>query len=175
MDTSIITLNKLDAEQARALLTRCCGAARWVDGMLAVRPFADAEALFAAGDRVWGEMAEADWREAFSHHPKIGGVDSLRAKFASTQTWSAGEQSSVTAATEEVLQGLAEGNRLYEEKFGFIFIVCATGKSAAEMLALLQARLPNDRATELRIAAEEQRKIMQLRLAKLLDELTPAE
>lgn len=171
MDAAIDALNKLDRESARPLLTRCCGAARWVDGMVAARPFADPAALFAAGDRVWAEMAEADWLEAFAHHPQIGGVDSLRAKFASTQAWSAGEQASVAAASEEVIQDLAAGNRAYAEKFGFIFIVCATGKSATEMRQLLQERLPNDRATELRIAAEEQRKIMQLRLAKLLDEL----
>jgi 2-oxo-4-hydroxy-4-carboxy-5-ureidoimidazoline decarboxylase len=147
-------------------LTRCCGSSRWVDGMMVARPFADGPALLAAADEAWAATGEADWLEAFTHHPKIGDRDSLRQKFASTATWAAHEQSGTSAAAENVLTALADGNVAYEQKFGFIFIVCATGKSAAEMLALLEARLPNDRPTELRNAAAEQHKITRLRLEK---------
>jgi 2-oxo-4-hydroxy-4-carboxy-5-ureidoimidazoline decarboxylase len=113
-------------------------------------------------------MGEADWREAFTHHPRIGDVSKLREKFASTATWSSQEQKGVSGASEETIQALAQGNRAYEEKFGFIFLVCATGKSAEEMLALLRERMPNDAAAELRIAAGEQAKITRIRLEKLL-------
>ena len=112
-------------------------------------------------------MTAADWREAFAHHPKIGDVESLRRKFASTSVWTAGEQSGVVGAEEAVLTALAEGNAAYEARFGYIFIVCATGKSAGEMLEILQTRLLSGPRTELRVAAEEQKKITRLRLEKL--------
>jgi len=119
---------------------------------------------------VWARCGEADFLEAFSHHPKIGDVRDLEKKFASTAQWSEGEQgNAVASAQREVLEALKVGNEAYEQQNGFIFIVCASGKSAAEMLALLNARLPNKRTTELQNAAEEQRKITQLRLEKLLD------
>lgn len=115
-------------------------------------------------------MQRADLLEAFSHHPQIGAdLESLRKKFAATATWSAGEQSAINTADEMTLLGLVEWNRDYLAKFGYIFIVCATGKSAAEMLALLRARLPNDLEAELNIAAAEQAKILHLRLDKLLE------
>lgn len=167
--SAISRLNGLTDQEWRDGLTRCCGSSKWVDGMMAARPFADDAALLAAADRVWAETGEADWLEAFAHHPKIGDRESLRQKFASTATWAANEQSGTSTATEDVLTGLAEGNAAYEQKNGFIFIVCATGKSAPEMLALLQARLPNDRETELRTAAAEQHKITRLRLEKWLE------
>jgi 2-oxo-4-hydroxy-4-carboxy-5-ureidoimidazoline decarboxylase len=116
----------------------------------------------------WYECSEADWLQAFTHHPKIGDVDSLKKKFASTAKWAGNEQGAVNSASEETLKALAKGNDDYEKKFGFIFIVCATGKSADEMLQLLQERLPNDKAGEIKIAMEEQNKITQLRLQKLL-------
>lgn len=153
-----------DADTARAILTRACGSTRWVDRMMARRPFVyDAKLLFAARNE-WFGLTEADWLEAFSHHPKIGDRASLAARFPATHELSAKEQAGVGAAHEDVLTALAEGNETYVERFGFIFIVCATGKSAGEMLALLQSRLGNERAVELRLAAEEQAKITALRL-----------
>lgn len=161
-------LNQLDEAAAKEALAKCCGARRWVERMAALRPFASIDALNEAADRIWWELEPADWLEAFTHHPKIGDRESLRQKFASTAAWASNEQSGTTAASEDVLAALAEGNQAYDRKFGHIFIVCATGKSAQEMLDILQSRLPNDPATELRIAAEEQRKITRLRLEKLI-------
>jgi 2-oxo-4-hydroxy-4-carboxy-5-ureidoimidazoline decarboxylase len=166
---TLAELNALPEAEARAAFERCCGAARWVAGMAAARPFADREQLFAAMQHANGVLAEEDWLEAFRHHPKIGDVGSLRAKFASTAAWAGAEQAGAAGASEEVLHALADGNRAYEARFGFIFIVCATGKRADEMLALLQARLGNVRAHELAIAAGEQQKITRLRLEKLLE------
>ena len=162
------TLNALDDRAAREALGRCCGASRWVEGMVARRPFASDDAVHQAADAVWASATEADVLEALSHHPEIGAdIDALRAKFASTAGWSEGEQAGVGAASDEVLIALRDGNRRYRERFGHIFVVCASGKSAEEMLALLRARSDNDPADELRIAAEEQRKITHLRLDKL--------
>jgi 2-oxo-4-hydroxy-4-carboxy-5-ureidoimidazoline decarboxylase len=161
-------LNEESAGEARDELWRCCGASRWVEAMTARRPFRDRESLLAEADEVWWGLREPDWREAFAHHPKIGNADALRERFASTRQWAAGEQAGVRSATEETLVALAEGNRAYEERFGFIFIVSATGKAADEMLSLLRARLPNDPRDEIRIAAAEQAKITRVRLEKLL-------
>jgi len=161
-------LNSLSTDEAREALRRCCGAARWVDAMAARRPFPDAQALFAAADEVWADLGPADWTEAFAHHPRIGDKEALRERFAATRQWAAGEQAGVDRASEAVLEALARGNRDYEARFGHIFIVCATGKGAEEMLGLLEARLPNDAETERRVAAAEQAKITRLRLEKLL-------
>ena len=161
-------LNDLTAAQADELLFSCCGCSSWVEKMLRCRPYDSSEDLFNAADDCWQNCSESDFLEAFSHHPKIGDLDSLRKKFASTAHLAASEQASVSSATEEVLQGLADGNKDYEAKFGFIFIVCASGKSASEMLEILRTRLPNSRETELRIAAGEQAKITKIRLEKLL-------
>jgi 2-oxo-4-hydroxy-4-carboxy-5-ureidoimidazoline decarboxylase len=161
-------LNSLAAGDAREELRRCCGARRWVDAMLRRRPFADEESLLDAARECWRPLGPADWREAFAHHPRIGGKDALRARFAGTRAWSQGEQSGVETAPEGVLDALAEGNDAYEARFGRIFIVCATGKSASEMLALLRDRLANDPDTESRIAAGEQEKITRIRLEKLI-------
>lgn len=167
LDRAAVHLNTLSEEPARAALERCCGAHRWVEGMLARRPFASGGDLAAASETVWGSLGHDDWLEAFSHHPKIGDVEGLRRKFASTATWAAGEQAGVSAATEDVLARLAAGNEAYERRFGYIFIVCATGKTAGEMLALLEARLGNPPEVELAIAAGEQAKITRIRLEKL--------
>jgi 2-oxo-4-hydroxy-4-carboxy-5-ureidoimidazoline decarboxylase len=161
-------LNAAPADEARADLARCCGATRWVESMLARRPFADDAAMLAAAEEAFRGLGADDWREAFGHHPRIGDLDGLRAKFASTRTWAAGEQAGAATADEGVLRALAAGNRDYEERFGHIFIVCATGRSAGEMLGLLQERLSNPPEAELRIAAAEQEKITRLRLAKLI-------
>jgi 2-oxo-4-hydroxy-4-carboxy-5-ureidoimidazoline decarboxylase len=166
----IEALNSLPAAEARAAFERCCGAARWTEALLGSRPFADAAALFAASDRAFAPLERADWMEAFSHHPKIGDVAALRTKFAATAAWAGSEQGGTATAAEATLMALAEGNRAYEERFGYIFIVCATGKSAGEMLALLEARLGNAPEDELSLAAAEQRKITRLRIEKLLSE-----
>lgn len=168
MSTSLERLNGATRDQAFELLERCCGAHRWVEGMLERRPFASPEALFASAEQVWHTCGAEDYLEAFRHHPKIGDVESLRKKFASTATWASGEQAGVQQADDATLLGLAEGNEAYEARFGYIFIVCATGKRADEMLALLRARLPNEPALELEIAAGEQAKITRIRLEKLI-------
>jgi 2-oxo-4-hydroxy-4-carboxy-5-ureidoimidazoline decarboxylase len=163
MDAST-RLDQADLETARDLLARCCGATRWVDAMLARRPFGSDERLLLAAREIWFALDEADWREAFAHHPKIGDRQALRQRFPPTATLSAREQSGVDGAKDDVLGALEAGNRAYEERFGYIFIVCATGKSADEMLARLEARLPNPPQTEIRVAAEEQARITALRL-----------
>ncbi|HEX2674536.1 MAG TPA: 2-oxo-4-hydroxy-4-carboxy-5-ureidoimidazoline decarboxylase [Polyangiaceae bacterium] len=161
-------LNALSREDARAALTRCCGATRWVEGMLARLPFASHTAMYAAAVEVWAQLGPDDYREAFSHHPEIGAnIDELRRKFATTADWSRAEQSAALGASEATLLALRDGNRAYRERFGFSFIVCATGKGADEMLALLQTRLKHSPDLELDIAATEQAKITHLRLEKL--------
>ena len=165
---TLTELNVLAATDRAAALATCCGAARWVAGVSAAFPVPDAAALYERAHAVWYGLDEADWREAFTHHPNLGDVTSLREKFASTATWAAGEQGAVAQASAAVLEALAAGNAAYEQKFGYIFIVCATGKSAAEMLELLEARLPNAPAAEINVAMGEQAKITQLRLEKLL-------
>lgn len=136
--------------------------------MNAAFPFSDRDALLQKADDVWNGLSESDWREAFAHHPKIGDVESLKKKFATTASLASNEQASVKQASQQTLQSLTRGNDAYEEKFGFIFIVCATGKSAEEMLRILQSRLPNNREEEIKIAAAEQAKITTLRLQKCL-------
>jgi 2-oxo-4-hydroxy-4-carboxy-5-ureidoimidazoline decarboxylase len=163
-------LNALPTPDALAAFLRCCGASRWASAMAARRPFCNAAEIHSAADSFWHQMRTTDILEAFSHHPRIGqNLDELREKFGPTAHWSAGEQSGMNTADEITLRELAEGNRRYLHKFGYIFIVCATGKTAAEMLALLRDRLPNDAETELRIAAAEQARITRIRLGKLLE------
>ncbi len=171
MHSGLQQFNALRTDKATERLTHCCGAMNWVLQMRAQRPFANVEALFRAANACWWALAPADWLEAFRHHPQIGDLASLRTRFAATQAWAANEQAGTATASEAILAQLATGNAAYEQKFGYIFIVCATGKSAREMLDLLEARLPNPPEAELRIAAEEQRKITQIRLQKLLEEL----
>jgi 2-oxo-4-hydroxy-4-carboxy-5-ureidoimidazoline decarboxylase len=157
-------IDRAAPDEARRLLTRACGSSRWVDEMLARRPFGSREALLAAATAVWASLDAADWREAFSGHPKIGDRESLRQRFPSTHALSAREQAGVDVASDTVLSALADANQRYESRFGYIFIVCATGKSAEEMLALLNARIGNAPEEEMRIAAGEQAKITRLRL-----------
>ena len=132
-------------------------------------PADDMVELLEDAEEVWYQCSEEDWKEAFSYHPKIGDMESLTKKFASTAEWAAGEQSGVNAASKETIEALAAGNKEYEAKFGHIFIICATGKTAGEMLADLQTRLQNSREVEMEIAAEEQNKITKLRIEKLLE------
>lgn len=161
-------LNKLPSTTRAEALATCCGAAAWVAALNEQFPFTSVAALYEAAERTWYNLSEADWREAFTHHPKIGDVTALKEKFARTATWAAGEQGAVRQASQATLEALAHGNDAYERKFGYIFIVCATGKSAGQMLALLQARLPNTPSQEIHVAMTEQAKITRLRLEKLL-------
>jgi len=152
-------LNGLPERAYRDALRRCCGSARWVEGMLARRPFADDAAVHAAAEELWWALAPADWLEAFAQHPRIG---DLRAA-----GWSRAEQAGVTGTEQDTLRRLADGNREYERRFGHVFLICATGLSATEMLGALDRRLRRDPGAELRTAAEEHAKITRLRLDKL--------
>jgi len=163
-------LDALAAPDALAAFTRCCGSARWAAAMTSGRPHGGREGLLAAAERAFDGLGREDWLEAFSHHPRIGDREALAARFPATAAWSASEQGGVAGAGEDVLDALLAANREYEARFGHIFIVCATGKTAAEMLALLRERLPNPPERELEIAAAEQRKITAIRLDKLLRE-----
>ena len=147
---------------------QCCTSERWVEKMVAGRPYVDAKSLRETADQYWDQMREKDYLQAFDGHPKIGDVNSLKAKYANTKELASGEQAGANKANDQLIISLAEENRAYEEKYGFIFIVCATGKSAEDMLNLMRARLNNDRHRELEIASEEQRKIFHLRLEKIL-------
>lgn len=168
MGSAAAALDAMEPLEARAALMRCCGSSRWADAMLARFPFYADTALHEAADEVWANMGEEDVREAMSHHPRIGAdLAVLRAKFAATETWSKNEQAGIGSADEATLIALRDGNARYDERFGHVFLVCATGKSAAEMLALLEARIDNAAEDELRIAKEEQRKITHIRLEKL--------
>ena len=161
-------LNTLPKQQLKEELTKCCGSSAWVNKMLPFFPADDLVELLEDAEEQWWKCNEDDWKEAFTHHPKIGDIESLKKKFASTAQWTSGEQSGVNTASQQTIESLAEGNKRYEAKFGYIFIVCATGKSAGEMLAILQERLKNDPKDEIEIAADEQNKITKLRLEKLL-------
>jgi len=166
-------LNQAPPAEAAKALFRCCGCAGWARDVVAARPFASADALFEAAERSWSRASPEDIHEAFSHHPRIGDREAMKARFPATHAWSEGEQSVAATADEQVLDELARANRDYEAKFDHIFIVCASGKTATEMLGLLRARLANDPETELRIAAGEQMKITRLRITKLLAEAGP--
>jgi len=155
-------LNALSAEGARAALTRCCGSGRWVSGMLGRRPWASAAALYADAEAVWAGLGRDDFLEAFAHHPRIG----ARAE-QTDDAWARQEQGRVGDADGDTRRSLLDANERYRRRFGYIFIVCATGKSAAEMLGLLEARLGNASERELTIAAGEQARITRLRLEKL--------
>jgi 2-oxo-4-hydroxy-4-carboxy-5-ureidoimidazoline decarboxylase len=165
MDTWQV-IDRASTDEARRLLARACGASRWVERMLLQRPFGTREVLLAAARDEWERLTEDDWREAFRHHPKIGDRERLRERFPASHALSAREQSGIDGAPEASLAALAEGNRQYEQKFGYIFIVCASGRSADEMLAMLRARLHNDAKQEIEIAAAEQAKITALRLGQ---------
>lgn len=204
MTASLERLNALPARDAEEELLGCCGSRGWAQRMAASRPFGSDVELAEEADRVWRDLSETDWLEAFAAHPRIGdagtdpadlpppqpsqttqmgtttemGTDLFNGSeqkidlspFSRSREWSRQEQATATSASPETLANLADANRAYEERFGRIFIVCASGKNAGEMLRLLESRLGNDSETELAIAAEEQRKITRLRLQKLLGE-----
>jgi OHCU decarboxylase len=162
-------LNKLPYKEAEKTFLDCCGSTEWARQMAEARPFGMLEHLFAQAESTWFSLSPADHLKAFAAHPQIGSKEPSEKQQARSADWSAGEQSSVNGSAESTLNALAEANRLYQEKFGFIFIVCATGKSADEMLAICNARLGNSVETELTIAAAEQSKITEIRLKKLLE------
>ena len=164
MNAVLAAWNEADGSTAMDAMLACCAAHRWAEAMVALRPYSNVEGLSLTADEVWSTMEEPDWMEAFAAHPRIG------ERKADVSAWSQQEQSSTTNADQQVLAELAEANAQYEQRFGFTYIICATGKSAQEMLAILQRRLMNDRQTELREAAEQQRQIMQIRLGKWLVE-----
>jgi 2-oxo-4-hydroxy-4-carboxy-5-ureidoimidazoline decarboxylase len=164
-----VILDDLDEADAATRLRVCCGSHRWVEGMLAARPFGTAERARKRADEIWNGLAPEDWLEAFDHHPRIGERKAAVAQDATGAALSSQEQHRVTDAGRAVLEQLAQVNQEYERRFGYIYIVCASGRSAGELLSIARGRLGNDSDVELRIAADEQRKIMQLRLAKLLE------
>ncbi|HEY0080305.1 MAG TPA: 2-oxo-4-hydroxy-4-carboxy-5-ureidoimidazoline decarboxylase [Pyrinomonadaceae bacterium] len=170
LQASLERLNALPEAEAIESFLKCCGSKRWAREMSAGRPFHHAREMFEAAERIWWNLQAEDWLEAFRSHPKIGERKSAEPASAESRRWSEEEQSGTRTASQSALAELAEANRAYEEKFGFIFIVCATGKTTEEMLALLRARLPNDADSELRVAAEEQRRITAIRLRKMLGE-----
>ena len=164
----VARLDALPPHDAERELLACCGSTRWAQAMAARRPFRDEAELMRAADDVWWSLDEEDWLEAFSRHPRIGERKAAAAPGARAEQWSAGEQSGMAGAAASTAGELARLNDAYVERFGYIYIVCATGRSADEMLAILERRLANAPADELRTAAEEQRKITRLRLEKLL-------
>jgi OHCU decarboxylase len=163
----LVHFNALSEEDAASELLSCCGAKRWAREMALARPYASAAELYATADRIWATMIEPDWLEAIACHPRIGERKPAHAS-AKSQQWSSQEQSQTQAADASILAALAEGNNAYEKKFGITYIVCATGKSAGEMLAILQRRLSSTRETELTEAAAQQQLITRIRLEKWL-------
>lgn len=169
MNSVLAAWNEADEAAALDAMLACCGARRWAAEMSALRPIAGVKELREAADRAWSAMQEPDWLEAFACHPRIGDRKPADGRIRAA-AWSKQEQAGTKAAGEDILAELAEGNRIYEEQFGFTYIICATGKSAEEMLAILKRRLAATREAELREAAEQQRQIMQIRLGKWIEE-----
>jgi 2-oxo-4-hydroxy-4-carboxy-5-ureidoimidazoline decarboxylase len=163
---TVAAFYKLNHQERASLLRECCGSKHWVDDMLQAPPVPDIKEMLNMAEEKWKACTDADAKEAFSHHPKIGDLEALRKKFVADR-FAANEQGTVRDAPDQLIERLAEANRLYEKKFGYIFIVCATGKSAAEMLELLLERLEHNAEEEIEIAKEEQLKITKLRLQKL--------
>ena len=161
-------LNSLPATEAAQELLQCCGSTRWARQMAESLPFASLEALIATANDIWWSSDQDDWLEAFRSHPRIGEKKTADPVSTQARQWSGQEQAGVATASQETVDALATLNRAYEQKFGFIFIICATGKTSDEMLAALHERLQHETADELPIAAAEQSKITELRLKKLL-------
>ena len=166
-DSVLTRWNILDAGTAAREILPCCGSRAWASGLAEQRPLADAQQLFVASDRVWAALPPLAWNEAFASHPRIG-QQHARAATAQSLAWSSAEQRAAMSEDDAVKLALAEGNRQYEERFGRVFIVCAAGKSAAEILAILNTRMSNTADAELLEAAEQQRLITQLRLRRWL-------
>jgi OHCU decarboxylase len=173
LSADLAQINSLDSDIAAIEFLKCCGSSVWARRLVDQRPFVDLDDLQSKAKRIWWSLAERDWLEAFHSHPKIGEKKASQPQTAEAARWSAEEQAGIhdeggDTETDQIQTDLAELNQQYEEKFGYIFIVCATGKDAAEMLAHLRQRLQNKPDEELRIAAAEQAKITELRINKLL-------
>lgn len=168
MSSVLARWNGLAAEEAEREILPCCGSRGWAAGMAGRRPLGDEAALLAAADEVWRGLAVKDWMEAFASHPRIGERKAPQSATVQSAAWSAQEQRDAAAADDAVKAALAAGNAEYERRFGRVFLLCATGKSASEILEILGRRLRNDAAVELTEAAEEQRKITAIRLRKWL-------
>jgi OHCU decarboxylase len=162
-------LNALPYDDAVAAFVQCCAARAWADRMAGGRPFDSVPELFALADRMWDELGPPAWREAFAGHPRIGQVKADGDPGGRAPRWSAEEQAGVQRGGADERAELAEAQREYEHRFGHIFLICATGLGADEMLAALRKRMGNDAETELRVAAAEQARITRLRLRKLLN------
>lgn len=169
--SGLARLNELPPAQAEAELLTCCGSREWARRVAALRPFDSEHALFDAADVVWRALDREDWLEAFRSHPRIGEKKADAGQTAREQGWSRGEQAGMDAAEEATRRALADGNRAYEERFGHIYLVCASGLRADELLSILQSRLQNPPEREILVAAEEQAKITRIRLRKLLESL----
>ena len=167
MTLTVADLDAFPAEQAAVELVACCGSSAWVRAMVARRPFGSRDALFRAADEEWARLSSADWLEAFAHHPRIGQQRPVARVGFTAESWSAAEQSRAMNDGDEVRAQLAREQSEYEGRFGHVFLISASGKSGNAILAALRQRMRNDPATELRVAAEEQRKITRLRLEKL--------
>jgi 2-oxo-4-hydroxy-4-carboxy-5-ureidoimidazoline decarboxylase len=165
---TIQDLNHLPPTELKETFYKCCGSTAWVNKMMGLLPMEELVELLDFAEEQWYTCTEDDWREAFSNHPKIGDLESLQKKFATTAEWAGDEQGGIHNAGTETIKALADANKGYEKKFGYIFIISASGKSAEEMLGVLEERLKNDPATEINMAAEEQNKITLIRLQKLL-------
>lgn len=168
-EPSLKRLNDLSPEEALREFLKCCGSKRWAETMAQCCPYLTETDLTRAANDIWWSLDQGDWLEAFRSHPKIGEKKAAEAVSTQAQQWSGQEQSGMRDAAHDTIDSLAQLNREYEEKFGFIYIVCATGKTADEMLANLRERLQNEAAEELPIAAAEQAKITELRLKKLIN------
>jgi 2-oxo-4-hydroxy-4-carboxy-5-ureidoimidazoline decarboxylase len=167
MNAVLTRWNQLPGKEAANEILPCCGSIAWATGVANRRPLENEVALLAASDEIWHSLSETDWLQAFRSHPRIG-ESVAHASAGKSASWPAQEQQKVSDAADAVKIALAEGNREYERRFQHIFIVCATGKTASEILAILRRRLHNDAASELREAAEQQRLITQIRLKKWL-------
>ncbi|MGH7579256.1 MAG: 2-oxo-4-hydroxy-4-carboxy-5-ureidoimidazoline decarboxylase [Gemmatimonadales bacterium] len=168
MTLSLAELNALSRSEAAERFRACCGSSRWVDAMIARRPFTGIETLLGAADQEWRESTAADRDEAFAHHPRIGERHAAAPVGAAARQWSADEQGAAARADDVTRARMVEANAAYERRFGRIYIVCATGRSAGDLLADIETRLKNDPERERKVAGEEQRKIIRLRLLKLL-------
>jgi 2-oxo-4-hydroxy-4-carboxy-5-ureidoimidazoline decarboxylase len=168
MDDVLARWNGLSVEEAEREILPCCGSMAWARGVTARRPLVDEAALLAASDEAWSSLTQSDWIEAFRSHPRIGERSAASSPEIRPAKWSAHEQRGVAVADDAVKTAIAEANREYERKFDRIFIVCATGKSAAEILQIMQRRMQNDRQSELHEAAEQQRQITHIRLRRWL-------
>jgi len=162
------SLNVVAPDEAAKTLLQCCGSRRWAQQVTAGRPYANLEALITRAKEIWWSLQPGDWLEAFRSHPKIGQKNAAEPVSDRSRQWSGQEQAGASSASPETADSFRRLNRAYEEKFGFIFIICATGKTSDEMLSALRQRIENDAARELTTAAEEQGKITELRLRKLV-------